>query len=302
MTGAGGPLFTLGFSGVGAIASVVGVGYCVTAIRFERGWVAVPLFVTCFPGIASGGAMLDGANPGVAAAFQGVGSGFGVVENPRTCRVLTLVLCQPIEECRLSTYTGLVGGNFSVARISVLLRRASVRYTFPFAGTRTKKKRRSRRMQDRVGSTIPSEKEIDALIKDINDVEARVKKFTVLLTKEERGATTKFRRGGELIVGTLAVLAEEHGIKLPKISGEGMKADLLLAQRVRPLAVAVEGLRQRLDDTVLEAQSECWWAATAFYTALSRMVDADPRLEAALGPVVEFFAIGRRKVKAEGDK
>ncbi|MEP7121425.1 MAG: hypothetical protein ABJE95_10965 [Byssovorax sp.] len=153
-------------------------------------------------------------------------------------------------------------------------------------------------MEDRVGGTIPSEKEIDALRADIQSVETRLKKYTVLLTKQERGATTKFRKGGELIVGTLAVLAEQHGIKLPKISAEGMKADLLLAQRLRPLAVEVEGLKQRLDDTVLEAQSECWWAATAFYTALSRMIDADPKLEAAMGPIVEFFAVGRRKVKA----
>ena len=85
-----------------------------------------------------------------------------------------------------------------------------------------------------------------------------------------------------------------------------MKADLLLAQRLRPLSVEVEveaeALRQRLDDTVLEAQSECWWAATAFYTALSRMIYADPRLEAALGPIIEFFAVGRRKVKAPEGK
>jgi len=157
-------------------------------------------------------------------------------------------------------------------------------------------------MQDRVGGTIPSEKEVDALIADIQDIESRIKKYTVLLTKGERGATTKFRRGGELIVGTLAVLADEHGIKLPKITTEGMKADLLLAQRLRPLADAVKSVQQRLDDTILEAQSECWWAATAFYTSLSRMMDADAKLEAALRPIIEFFAIGRRKVAPAEEK
>ena len=157
-------------------------------------------------------------------------------------------------------------------------------------------------MQDRVGGTIPSEKEIDALIKDIKDVETRVAKYTVLLTKSERGATTKFRKGGELIVGTLAALAEEHGITLPKISTAGMKADLLLAQRLRPLADAVDSLQQRLDDTVLEAQSECWWAATAFYTSLSRMMDADAKLESALKPIIDFFAVGRRKATPAEDK
>ena len=157
-------------------------------------------------------------------------------------------------------------------------------------------------MQDRVGGTIPSEKEIDALIADIKNVEDRVKKYTVVLTKSERGATTKFRRGGELIVGLLASLATEHGIALPKITTAGMTADLLLAQRLRPLANAVESLQQRVDDTVLEAQSECWWAATAFYTALNRMIDVDPKLESALKPIIDFFAIGCRKTEPEADK
>jgi len=54
-------------------------------------------------------------------------------------------------------------------------------------------------------------------------------------------------------------------------------------------------LLRRLEDTVTNAQSESWWAATALYTALARVAVASPELQAALRPVVEFFAIGRRK-------
>ena len=150
-------------------------------------------------------------------------------------------------------------------------------------------------MQDKVGSKIPSQKEIDALIADIQAIEAKVEKFTILLTKEERAATTKMRKGGETVVPTIADLTNEHGLLLPKISTDGMKADLLLAQRIRPLADRVTALAQRLDDTVLEAQSECWWAATAFYTALVRISAAEAKLQAALKPIVDFFAVGRRK-------
>ena len=74
-----------------------------------------------------------------------------------------------------------------------------------------------------------------------------------------------------------------------------MLADLTLAQRLRPIASAVDQLNQRLSDTLLEAQSECWWAATAFYTSLCRVAGADPALKAALKPIVDFFATGRRK-------
>lgn len=154
-------------------------------------------------------------------------------------------------------------------------------------------------MQDKVGSKIPSEKEIDELVAEIKAIEGKVEKYTVLLSKEERAATTKFRKGGEEVVSVVSGLADDHEVRLPKISTEGMRADLLLAQRIRPLCNAVSGLGQRLDDTYLEAQSECWWAATAFYTALARLSGAEPRVEAALRPVVEFFALGRRKKGGE---
>ena len=56
----------------------------------------------------------------------------------------------------------------------------------------------------------------------------------------------------------------------------------------------LETLSQKVADTILLAQSECWWAATAFYSALTRLSDADPQLEAELKPAIEFFARRRR--------
>ena len=41
-------------------------------------------------------------------------------------------------------------------------------------------------------------------------------------------------------------------------------------------------------------QSECWWAAMAFYSALTRLSNVDPELEAALKPAVELFARRQR--------
>jgi hypothetical protein len=144
---------------------------------------------------------------------------------------------------------------------------------------------------------IPSEKEIAKLIEAVQTIEEAVKKYTVLLKTEERIGTTKMRTGGAKIVGDIAGLADEHGLTLPKISTAGMLADLLLSQRLRPLAAAVTKLAQRLDDTELEAESECWWAATAFYTSLARMAGADATLALALEPIISFFAVGRRKPK-----
>ena len=117
------------------------------------------------------------------------------------------------------------------------------------------------------------------------------------LSADERKHTVKFRPGGEKIVALLAELAARHGVTLPSISVEGMTADLQLAGRLQPVADALAAAAQTVADTILEAQSECWWAATASLTALARMTSADPKLEAALRPAVDFFAVGRRVKK-----
>lgn len=154
-------------------------------------------------------------------------------------------------------------------------------------------------MQNKVGNAVPSEKLIHGLVEELSSLEEKVKKFTVELTAEERKVTTKMRTGGEPIARLVGELAEANGVTLPKISVEGMRADLLLIERMKPLQTALDNLSQRVADTILQAQSEAWWAATAYYTALTRMAAADARLERSLKPAVEFFAIGRRKKPTE---
>jgi hypothetical protein len=149
-------------------------------------------------------------------------------------------------------------------------------------------------MQNRVGSVVPSDQEIQRLVKDIESVRERIRKFTVTLSSEDRRRTTKMRTSGEWIVALVGDLARQHEVSLPRISVTGMKDDLTLAQRLAPLAKALENVSQTVSDTILQAHSECWWAATAFYSALSRLSDADPALERALKPAVEFFARRRR--------
>jgi hypothetical protein len=154
-------------------------------------------------------------------------------------------------------------------------------------------------MEDKVGSKIPSEQEVAKRVEEIDALAAKVAPYTVALTKEQRQAVTKFRRGGDFVVAILGGLVERYGVVLPGISVDAMNADLTLTRRLAPLAPLTEALTRRIADTILEAQSECWWAATAYYTALHRMSASDPELADALAPVVEFFALGRRAAKPE---
>jgi hypothetical protein len=153
-------------------------------------------------------------------------------------------------------------------------------------------------VQNKVGTIVPTAEEVTQLLADVQSLSERMANYTVTLTAQERGAAVKMRTGGENIVSEVATLAKNHSVSLPQITLEAMNADLTLAQRLRPLASALDQLSQRVSDTVLEAQSECWWSTTAYYTALCRIAGADPTLENALKPVVGFFAVGRRKKTA----
>jgi hypothetical protein len=156
-------------------------------------------------------------------------------------------------------------------------------------------------MQNRLGSVIPSDEDIQTLVKDIESVGTKLEKFTLMLSAAERRHTTKMRASGERIVELVGDLAVRHELALPRISVVEMKDDLTLARRLAPLEQAIAHLSQTVADTILQAQSECWWAATAFYTALTRLSDADPELEAALKPAVEFFARRRRSEPLEAE-
>jgi hypothetical protein len=77
-----------------------------------------------------------------------------------------------------------------------------------------------------------------------------------------------------------------------------MEADLNLAEKLKLVRDAAEALYQFADDTILEASSECWYAATAYYTTLSRMVSIYPDIKAVVAQVSSLFATGRRRQAA----
>jgi hypothetical protein len=152
-------------------------------------------------------------------------------------------------------------------------------------------------MEHRVGDPLPSEGDVDKLVNDVGTIRTKTEKFCVALTTEERKKAVKFREGGDAIVALVGKLLDEHGVTLPDVTRDGMTADVQLARRIEPLRASIASLLQLLDDTILEAQSEAWWAATAGYTALARMSKGNARLEADLRPAVEFFRLGKRTPK-----
>lgn len=154
-------------------------------------------------------------------------------------------------------------------------------------------------MENRVGDKIPTQEQVETIRTKLEEVLADVSPFGRDLTGDQRQGTTKFRPGGERIVELVCDAAARRNVSLPGISVEGIKADLTLAQRTRPLIKDAQAVADRLGDTALEAESECWWATLALYTALVRLADTDPALKNELAPAVDFFAKGRRKPAAK---
>ena len=107
--------------------------------------------------------------------------------------------------------------------------------------------------------------------------------YRVGLIPEERRHTLKFRPGGEAIVHALALSVRNHDVALPGLTADGMEADLSLANKLKPVGDAAEAFYQFADDTIWEASSECWYAATVYYTTLSRMVTSLANLPATAG-------------------
>ncbi|MEO7331531.1 MAG: hypothetical protein ABI193_23355, partial [Minicystis sp.] len=145
-------------------------------------------------------------------------------------------------------------------------------------------------MDDKVGNTVPAEQQIKAWIQKVAELHAEVEQFTVKLTVDERKHQLRFRPGGEPIIAQVGDLAGKYGIGLPDMPVQGMLDDLTLAQRLAPLASAVNLLAERLDDTVSQARSEAWQAATGNYSVLVRVSGANPSLASELAPARSFFA------------
>ena len=66
--------------------------------------------------------------------------------------------------------------------------------------------------------------------------------------------------------------------------------DLTLAQRLAPVASSVGLIAERLSNTLGQARSETWQAATGNYSVLVRVSVANPSLEKELEPARAFFA------------
>jgi hypothetical protein len=112
------------------------------------------------------------------------------------------------------------------------------------------------------------------------------------LTKLDKKRTPKPRTGSPKVIATIARLATEQGIVLPKHSVDTMLQNVQTVQTLAPLKAAILALHKIVDDTMLSADGQAWDSGTALYTVLRRVQGTDGGLEADLAPLADFFKKG----------
>jgi hypothetical protein len=149
-------------------------------------------------------------------------------------------------------------------------------------------------MDNKVGETLPTSAKTQAWTTQIKALRAEMGKYTIKLSPDERRHLAQIRTGGELIVIVVGDLAVKYGISLPDMPVDGMFDDMTLAQRLGPLCSELSLLLSQVEDTIAQARSEAWQAATGNYSVLSRVAAVNPSLAKELEPAKDFFAKRRK--------
>jgi hypothetical protein len=144
---------------------------------------------------------------------------------------------------------------------------------------------------------MPSEKQMDKLLKELNVVNDGIDRFVTLLSTPEKRRSLKPRRGGEAVGEKLVTLVNERKLQITGLSPGEIVAQRARAARLRPLQLAAERLARSLGDAVFAAESKAWSTTTDLYSVLKKMSHRDESLKTQLAPVTQFFALGKRKPK-----
>ena len=113
------------------------------------------------------------------------------------------------------------------------------------------------------------------------------------LTAKERKGMYRLRKGGDKHIPQLAQIAADWQVSIRTQPTDAMLAANQVSNTLRPLLTLLAGLVQEVQDSVFASDSESWATASALYAVLKRMSKKDPKLQAQLAPIAEFFSFRR---------
>lgn len=149
-------------------------------------------------------------------------------------------------------------------------------------------------MKDLVGAEVPTAEQVEESRAPVRASRENLARFLINLSSDERKRLARMRTGGESIVRLIARLVRKYNVSLPGLDVDAMIRDLETGENLESLADELATYARSVEDTVMEANSEAWSTATAFYAALLGASRASVDLKVELQPVIDFFARRRR--------
>ena len=128
----------------------------------------------------------------------------------------------------------------------------------------------------------------------LSDLAAKVGKVTVVQSTEDRLGLPRVRRGGERIIGLVADLSERFGVTLGDVHAKSVRFNLDYAAQLSSFELKAEAMLRAIKDTRRQTTAEAWDGALTLYRALVRMSNRVGAVQAALEPIREFLALGKR--------
>ncbi|HZS41422.1 MAG TPA: hypothetical protein VFF06_31550 [Polyangia bacterium] len=152
-------------------------------------------------------------------------------------------------------------------------------------------------MKNAMKIATPSEKQIEKLLRELQDVNDGLARYVVQMSTGEKQRSVKPRRGGESVGELIANVISKRKLTIPGVSPGEIAAERARAARLRPLQLAAKTLARSLGDAVFAAESKAWATTVNLYSVLTKLSDRDKTLKPELAPATEFFALGKRKPK-----
>lgn len=150
-------------------------------------------------------------------------------------------------------------------------------------------------MENKVGTTLPTQQEIEQINQDLESLLQRINKWGVVLNSEQRQAAMKIRTGGEAFIPPVMDTAKAAGVNIPGMPLAGMEADWKLYSIAKTVEEKAALLHQLISDTRLQSGSETWQAWLGHYSVLTTLATRDNTVAAKIKGAVEFMSTGPRK-------
>lgn len=146
----------------------------------------------------------------------------------------------------------------------------------------------------KIETPVPSPGDIARCVEGLEITTEVLGDWAVALSPTDRQRELKLRRGGERFVPMIMDLGARYGVSVLGAEHRSATELLDLVARLDPLAARLRAMTDLVTTTIMRARADAWQAATATYTALSRVSSRNPSLLAELAPATAFFAIRRR--------